>query len=222
MDLSIIANLLDAVAVTIGVAFAAAQILLVLLAAATVAVARDAVLVMLTPDYLAAAPVLPVVAVGMALQGAYLLTSIGLNLSGRTEFYPVATFAAAGVGLAAGIWLMPAYGAVGAAAAFALSYLVQAAVAMWGARRFFPIPYETGRVVRLMVAGIVAAAFAMTAVPPMHPLAGLITRALVVTAVYAGCLWATGFFRPSERTAMNELLSRARAVTRASMERNAR
>ena len=44
---------------------------------------------MLKPEYLGAAPVVPLIAVGIALQGVYLLTSIGLNLTSRTEFYPV-------------------------------------------------------------------------------------------------------------------------------------
>jgi O-antigen/teichoic acid export membrane protein len=195
---------------------------LVLLAAGTVAVARDAVLVMLTPEYLAAAPVLPIVAVGIALQGAYLLTSVGLNLSGRTEFYPIATFAAAGIGLGAGVWLMPAYGAVGAAIAFALSYLVQAAVALCAARWFFPIPFETGRIVRLVLSGIVAATSGALIVPSLNPVGGLLLRGLVVIAVYAGGLWATGFFRPTERAAVIELLFRLRSIKHPSVERNAR
>ena len=73
---------------------------LVLLVAGTTAVARDVILVMLTPEYLGALPVVPLIAIGIAFQGVYLLTSIGLNLTSRTEFYPVSTIAAALVGLA--------------------------------------------------------------------------------------------------------------------------
>lgn len=178
---------------------------LVLLAAGTAAVARDAVLVMLTPDYLAAAPVLPIVAVGMALQGTYLLTSIGLNLSSRTEFYPVATFAAAVVGLGGGVLLMPRYGAVGAAAAFAASYAVQVAVALTFARRFYPIPYETGRLFRIAGAGVAAAATGLWAVPDLPPVLGLLVRGTTTVGVYLGLLWSTGFLRPSERRFFAEL-----------------
>lgn len=183
---------------------------LVLLVAGTVAVARDVVLVMLTPAYLGAAPVLPIVAVGLAFQGAYLLTSIGLNLSGRTEFYPVATFAAAGVGLTAGVLLMPRYGAMGAAAAFLLSYAVQAVAAGLFARRFYRIPYETGRLARIAGAGLTAALVALWVVPPLPPLAGLLTRGATTVAVYVLCLWATGFLRTTERLAVRELFERVR------------
>ena len=47
-------------------------------------VAREVILVMLTPDYLPAVSVLPIVAVAMAMQGIYLLTR-----EERTELLPV-------------------------------------------------------------------------------------------------------------------------------------
>ena len=98
---------------------------LVLLVAGTTAVARDVILAMLKPEYLAALPVVPTIAVGIALQGVYLLTSIGLNLTSRTEFYPVSTLTAAGVGFAVGLALIPHYGVVGAALTVLVSYLTQ-------------------------------------------------------------------------------------------------
>ena len=63
---------------------------LVLLVAGTTAVARDVIL----RDAEARVPggrcrSCRLIAVGIALQGVYLLTSIGLNLTSRTEFYPV-------------------------------------------------------------------------------------------------------------------------------------
>jgi O-antigen/teichoic acid export membrane protein len=171
---------------------------LVLLVAGTVAVARDVVLVMLTPEYLQAAAVLPLVAAGMGLQGVYLLTSIGLNLTSRTEFYPVATFVAAGVGLATGVLLMPAYGAVGAAIAFALAYGTQAAVAFFFAQRFYPITYEGGRLVRIALAGVMAVIVSLGFVPPVPPIVSLLLHGFLTIATYVLLLLATGFFRSSE------------------------
>ena len=191
---------------TITYAFA----VLILLVAGTVAVARDVVLVMLTPAYLSAAVVLPIAAVGMAFRGAFLLTSVGLNLSGRTEFYSVATFAAAGVGLAAGVLLMPVWGALGAAVAFMLSYLVQTLLAAALAHRYYPIPWEPGRLARIVIAGAAAALVARFAVPEMAPLPGLLTRGTTTVGVYFGCLWAVGFLRQTERAALRSFLTRGR------------
>jgi O-antigen/teichoic acid export membrane protein len=49
----------------------------VLLVAGTTAVARDVILLVLKPDYLAALPVVPLIASAFAIQGVYQLTSIG-------------------------------------------------------------------------------------------------------------------------------------------------
>jgi O-antigen/teichoic acid export membrane protein len=183
---------------------------LTLLVAGTTAIARDAILVMSTPDFLGGARVMPLIALGMAFQGVYLLTSIGLNLTGRTEFYPVSTISAAIVGLSSGAWLMPRYGAVGAAAAFLLSYVTQAAVAFVFARRVYRIPYEGLRLARIASAGVIAAAAGLWLVPPLAPLAGLLLRGSLTVMVYVGLLWISGFLRPTERAFLREILGRLR------------
>lgn len=183
---------------------------LALLVAGTTAVARDVILVMLKPEYLAAAPILPLVALGMACQGVYLLTSIGLNLTSRTELYPVATFSAAITALAAGLVLMPLYGAMGAAVAYLFAYLVQAAVAFSLAQRVYPLTYEAGRIARVVVAAVVATLVALWLVPPMRPIAGFFVRGLTTVAVYGALLWITGFLRPTERAFLTEMRTRLR------------
>ncbi|MFO7300874.1 MAG: oligosaccharide flippase family protein [Acidobacteriota bacterium] len=190
-----------------------AAAVLVLLVAGTSAVARDVVLVMLTPDYLPAVNVLPIVALALAFQGLYLLTSIGLNLTSRTEFYPVATIAAATTGLSAGFLLMPTLGVTGAALALLTAYVVQASVAYIFARRFYPIDYEWGRIFRIVAAGVVAAAAARW-LPEMPPLAGLLVRGTTVVVVFTGLIWISGFLRATERAFLHERIARVRRVRR--------
>ena len=183
---------------------------LTLLVAGTVAVSRDVILVILTPTYLAAVPVIPLIAIGMAAQGVYLFTSIGLNLTSQTQYYPVATFAALAVGLGAGALLMPRFGMTGAAVAFALSGVTQASVAFTFARRFYPIRYEIGRLIRVVAAGALAAVAGVWLVPGLPPVAGLVARGLVTTSAFGGLLLASGFFRKSERAFIVELATRMR------------
>jgi len=182
-------------------------ILALLVGLITVA-ARDVILVMATPDWLAGAPVMPLIALGLAFQGVYLLTSIGLNLTSRTEFYPVSTISAALVGLSSGAWLMPRYGAVGAAAAFLLSYVTQAAVAFAFSRRLYRIPYEAGRLSRIVGAAVLAVGAGLWLVPAIAPLAGLVLRSAVTTLAYLGLLWVGGFLRPTERGFLRETVAR--------------
>jgi O-antigen/teichoic acid export membrane protein len=180
---------------------------LTLLVAVTVAVAHDAILVMLKPEYLDAARVVPIIAVAMALQGIYLLTSIGLNLTSHTEYYPVGTFAALAVGLGSGLILMPRLGIEGAAIAFLLSTITQTTVSFVFAQRFYRIHYEIGRIVRIVAAGVIAALAGLWLVPAWPPLAGLAARALVTLATFAALVAVSGFLRRSERAFAAELIA---------------
>jgi O-antigen/teichoic acid export membrane protein len=182
--------------------------ILALLVGLITVTARDVILVMATPDWIAGAPVMPLIALGLAFQGVYLLTSIGLNLTSRTEFYPVSTISAAAVGLSSGAWLMPRYGAVGAAAAFLLSYVTQAAIAFAFSRRLYRIPYEAGRLSRIAAAAVLAVGAGLWLVPAMPPLAGLLLRSAVTTVAYLALLWVGGFLRPTERGFLRETVAR--------------
>lgn len=176
---------------------------LVLLVAGTTATAREVVLVILTPDYLPAVTVLPIVAVAMALQGLYLLTSIGLNLTSRTEFYPLATMTAAAVGLGSGVVLMPALGVTGAALALLLAYATQTGVAYVFAQRLYPIRYEWRRLARVVGAGVLAAVAAHT-LPEMPPVVGLAARGATAVGAFGSVLWMSGFLRTTERAFLRE------------------
>jgi len=194
---------------------------LAMIVAVSVAVSRDAILLFLKPEYLPAVRVIPIIAVGMAMQGVYLLTSIGLNLTSRTQYYPVATFAALAVGLGSGLLLMPRYGITGAAVAFALSGLTQSTVAFFFARKFYPIPYEAGRLVRILAAAVLAALGAIWVVPELPPLLSLLARAGMTMGIFAALLAGTGFLRKTERAFAAEMIGRLRRRKMAPDDANA-
>lgn len=178
--------------------------------AVTVATSRDAILLLLKPEYLDAVPVVPLIAVGMAMQGVYLLTSIGLNLTKRTELYPVATFTALIIGLGAGAVLMPLYGITGAAIAFLASSVTQTAVAFVLSRKVYPVSYEVGRIARVLAAGVMAALAGLWLVPDWRPLFALPLRSLIVVSAFVAILLATGFLRKTERAFVSEMWTRWR------------
>jgi O-antigen/teichoic acid export membrane protein len=187
----------------------------VLLVAGTTAVAHDAILLLLRPEYLKAVPIVPLVAAAFAIQGIYQLTSIGLNLTSRTEFYPVATLTAAGVSIALGSWLIPRHGLIGAGLTLFASYATQAVVAFVLAQRVYHVAYERGRLARILLSGV-AATLAAIALPAMPPWLGLLARGSTTVAVFAACLLATGFFRTSERDFLREVWTRWRQRRRVS------
>lgn len=170
---------------------------LALMTAGLSAVGADLLAAMTQPQYVAAADVITWTAVGVLFQGVYLLTSIGLNITKRTQYYPVATIAAAASNVGLNFVLIPRYGIHGAAWANAAGYAVQAAIAWRLSLRFYPIPYEFGRLARIAVAALVAY-LAGRALPGWPPLAGILARGATVVAVFATLLWVTGFLRRDE------------------------
>lgn len=173
--------------------------------------APQIVRIMTTPLFHGAASVMPWIAVGVVLQGVYLLTSIGLNITKRTEFYPMATGLAAATSIGANLALVPRYGVTGAAIANALSYAVLAGVSAMFAHHVFPVSYEWSRMARLGAAGLAGYAVAVLVVPDSWPaIAGLAARGGLAAAVYLGLLAATGFVTAAERRRLDAIWRTAR------------
>jgi O-antigen/teichoic acid export membrane protein len=156
-------------------------------------------------------------AIGVFLQGFYLLTSIGLNITKRTEYYPVATIGAAAVNIVLNFALIPRFGIVGAAWANGAGYAVQAAVGYGFAQRFYPIQYEWGRLIRVCGAAI-AATLAARMLPAISvpvsarsilaPVPDLVARGLTVIVVFVGLLALTRFFHAAELRRLASLRTR--------------
>ena len=125
---------------------------LALLTAGLSAIAADLLALVVGPAYAGGAGVIAWTAVGVLFQGVYLLTSIGLNITKHTQYYPVSTIVGAGCNVGLNFVLIPRFGIIGAAWANAAAYAVQAAVAYAFAQRFYPIAYEVGRLTRVAVA----------------------------------------------------------------------
>jgi O-antigen/teichoic acid export membrane protein len=176
------------------------------LASMVAAAATQIVRLLLPEPFHGAAVVIPWIATAVVLQAVYLLTSIGLNITKRTEFYPVATGAAAGSSIALNLLLVPRFGVTGAAIATACSYGVLAGLSAVFAHRVYPVGYEWGRMARLAAAGLVAYAVAVVVIPDGWPVvAGLAARAITAGLLYAGLLASTGFLNAGERSRMARL-----------------
>lgn len=183
-----------------------------LLTAGLSAIARDLLDLMTRGVFVEAAPVVAWTAIGVFLQGVYLLTSIGLNITKRTGYYPASTIAAAVANVGLNYALIPRYGMMGAAWANAAAYAVQAGLAFAFSQRVYPVRYEYGRLARATGASGVAF-IAGTVVPTLPALAGLIVRGGVVLSVFAALLWLSGFFKRDELQVLARLRSGRASVS---------
>jgi O-antigen/teichoic acid export membrane protein len=180
---------------------------LALMTAGLAAIGRDLLDVITKGEFVAAAPVVTWTAVGVFFYGTYLLTSIGLNITSRTAYYPVSTAVGAGVNVALNFALVPSYGILGAAWANGAAYAIQAAIAFRFSQRFYPIVYERGRIARAVGAALLAYGTAWL-LPAMPALAGVLARGTTVLVVMTGLLWVTGFFNTAELQWLDSLRRR--------------
>jgi len=184
---------------------------LVLLASGLSAIAYDLVSVMTRPEFRYASRVVPWIALGVALQGVYLLTSIGLNITKRTEYYPLATGIAAATSVALNVALIPRFGIVGSAVANTTAYAVLAGVSWHFSQQVYPIRYEGKRLAKALAAGLVAYLVArMLPLGDARALVALLVRGTTVVVVYPALLLLTGFFIPKELEHLSQLTSRLR------------
>lgn len=170
---------------------------LALMTAGLSAIATDLLDLMTGGRFVAAAPVVVWTAVGTFFYGVYLLTSIGLNITSQTRYYPVSTAVGAGVNVALNLALIPKFGIVGAAWANGAAYAIQAALAFRFSQRFYPIPYERGRIARAVGAALVGYTTGWL-LPDMPALLGVLVRGTAVATVTFAGLWISGFFSAGE------------------------
>jgi len=104
--------------------------------------------------YRAAYQVVPLVALAYACNGLHYAFSPGVHLAGRTRYFPPLALAAAALNLGLNFLLIPPLGRMGAAWATAIAFAGFALGTAVLGQRFYPVPYEYGKLAK--VAGALA------------------------------------------------------------------
>jgi O-antigen/teichoic acid export membrane protein len=133
----------------------------------------------------------------VTLYALYMVMVVILGRTGRTEFNFPAALAALAANVVLNLLLVPPLGIVGAALALVASYLVVVALMYVFTQRLFPVPYQWGRLARVVLTAAVLVG-AGELLLPTSGAAGLLGRA-VLFAAYPFVLFASGFFTPGER-----------------------
>ncbi len=149
------------------------------------------------PEFFDAYEPIGLIAAGVTLYALYMVLVVILGRTGRTEFNFPATGAALVANVALNLLLVPPLGIVGAGLALVASYLVVLALMYGFTQRLFPVPYEWGRLARVVLVSAVLVA-AGELLLPTDGLVGLLSR-IGLWLAYPLALLATGFFTPGER-----------------------
>ncbi len=149
------------------------------------------------PEFFDSYEAIGLIAAAVTLYALYMVLVVILGRTGRTEFNFPATAAALVANVALNLILVPPLGIVGAGLALVASYLVVLALMYGFTQRLFPVPYEWGRLARVVLVSSALVAFGELLLPT-DGFVGFLTRTVLWLA-YPVALLVTGFFTSSER-----------------------
>jgi O-antigen/teichoic acid export membrane protein len=149
------------------------------------------------PEFFDSYEAVGLISTAVTLYAVYMVLVVILGRTGRTEFNLPATLAALAANIALNLILVPSLGIVGAGLALVASYVVVLALMYVFTQRLFPVPYQWGRLARVVLTAAVLVG-AGELLMPTSGAPGLLGRAALFVA-YPLVLFASGFFTPGER-----------------------
>jgi O-antigen/teichoic acid export membrane protein len=151
------------------------------------------------PGYWPAQNAIPALAYSSVFFAGFIVVTIATGRMRQTKFNWVAATLAALLNFGLNLWLIPAYGMLGAAYATLAAYILLMLVRTWNAQKIYRVEYQWRRVVSILLA-----AGALTAVGEALPHSKLLAAGL--TVVYPLLLAPLGFYLPAERKRLRRLL----------------
>lgn len=149
------------------------------------------------PEFFDAYEAVGLIAAAVTLYALYMVMVVILGRTGRTEFNFPAAIAGLIANVALNLALVPPLGIVGAGLALVGSYLVVVVLMYAFTQRLFPVPYQWGRLLRVVLASAALIGLAELLVPTSG-FAGFLLRCALLAA-YPAALFLSGFFTPEER-----------------------
>ncbi|MCB0862315.1 MAG: polysaccharide biosynthesis protein, partial [Solirubrobacterales bacterium] len=149
------------------------------------------------PEFADAADVVGPVSAGAALYALYMVLLVVLGRTGRTEYNLPATIVGLLANVCLNLLLLPVWGIIGAGVALVVSYLLVVVLMYFFTQRLFPVPYEWGRLARLLLVTAALIAIGEVFVPDQG--AGWLALRLLLVIALPVALLFTGFFTAEER-----------------------
>jgi O-antigen/teichoic acid export membrane protein len=153
-----------------------------------------AIRIMATPAFYPSYRVVPLLVAAVFLNVLNLCASVGVNVSGRSEFTSLVTMPAAALNLLLDWWMVPRYGMMGAAAATAISFGVMVVAHFLISQRFYRVEYDWGKIARALLALATPVVIRVS-----MPTPGLIYEVALdvgLCLLFLAILFASGFVGP--------------------------
>jgi O-antigen/teichoic acid export membrane protein len=150
-------------------------------------------------SYWPADSAIPALAYSSVFYAGFTVVTIATGRTRNTQFNWVAATLAAVLNFTLNLWVIPAYGMLGAAYATLAAYALLMVVRTWNAQKMYPVAYQWRRVAVLLLA-----AGGLTLVGELLPRSLALASGL--TLAYPLALGLLGFYLPAERRRLRRLL----------------
>jgi O-antigen/teichoic acid export membrane protein len=153
-------------------------------------------------QYWKGAQVVPTVLLAYLVYGIYVNFMVGIYIEKKTKYLPIITGLGAAVNVAANILLIPLFSMMGSAYSTLLGYVVMAGLLYLVSQKFYAIPYEFGRILKM---ALVAAAI-FYAGYYVHGAWGILLKVILIAA-FPLILYVIGFFERRELDALKRMFA---------------
>lgn len=173
---------------------------------------KEVLTIMATPPFYGAYKVVPLIALSYILLGCFSILFVGAGLEKKTKYAPLITGVGAIVNLGLNYLLIPSYGMMGAAIATVISYLLLPIGSYFISKRYYPIKYEWGRVVKIFIAAALVYAGSIFIINDSAIIAGVLK--LLILLGFPVLLYLFKFFKPEEIQKAKSVFKIARGFIR--------
>jgi hypothetical protein len=172
--------------------------------------------VFLNDRYWTVGPATFVLALSVVLYAAYFVFWVGSNVAKKNRMIPVFFVIASAVNIGLNFVVVPRYGMWGAAWTHVIGYAILAVTVYFYSERWYPIPFEWRRLLKLLAAGgiTLGAVWALawaTGQSVDMPLRELVVRQLAavpLVLLFPLLLWLLRFWTPGEAQCLRRAFAR--------------
>lgn len=157
---------------------------------------KDAITIMAAREFLPAYRIVPLVVFGYIFYSIYPIVDIGFYVKKKTYWYAIINGAAASVNILLNWFLIPRFGAMGAAVVTVISFAICPLMAYFISQKYLAIRYDLVRMTKLIVVVLLCyAVISQVAVPYLYL---DILLKLTMVLLFPIALYCVGFFEARE------------------------
>jgi O-antigen/teichoic acid export membrane protein len=168
---------------------------------------KDAIAMMAPPAYFTAYQVIPVIALSYVFMGVFRYFATAFELTNKTIYLAMIQGITVLLNLVFNLWFIPQYGAMGAAAATLLSFVVLGLLTYCLSLRVYRLEIEPGRVLKIIGIGFVFFVI-LNFIDAGSEILGLVLKGALIL-LYPIVLYYLSFFELAETLKMKEIASAA-------------